>query len=83
MAADLIPKEQLSVGLGYFSIAQAVPGAIGPLLGLAVVEAYGFEALFRVALLLTSVAFVLSFFKYGIAKNAIFRRKAKDEGRSG
>ncbi len=40
MAADLIPKEQLSVGLGYFSIAQAVPGAIGPLLGLAVVEAY-------------------------------------------
>lgn len=62
MAADLIPKEQLSVGLGYFSISQAVPGAIGPLLGLAVVEAYGFEALFRVALLLTSVAFGLSFF---------------------
>jgi MFS family permease len=62
MAADLIPKDKLSVGLGYFSISQAVPGAIGPLLGLAVVENYGFEALFRVALVLTSVAFVLSFF---------------------
>jgi len=61
MAADLIPKEKLSVGLGYFSISQAVPGAIGPLLGLAVVENYGFEALFRVGLLLTSVAFGLSF----------------------
>ena len=84
MAADLIPKEQLSVGLGYFSIAQAVPGAIGPLLGLAVVEAYGFEALFRVALLSDKCRFCFKlFFKYGIAKNAFFRRKAKDEGRSG
>lgn len=62
MAADLIPKDKLSVGLGYFSISQAVPGAIGPLLGLAVVENYGFEALFRVALVLTGVAFGLSFF---------------------
>ena len=85
MAADLIPKEQLSVGLGYFSIAQAVPGAIGPLLGLAVVEAYGFEALFRVALLSDKCRFCFKlFFKYRIAKNAFFWRKAKDkdEGRS-
>ncbi|CZQ95547.1 sugar transport proteins signature 1 [Trichococcus palustris] len=72
MAADLIPKEKLSVGLGYFSIAQAVPGAIGPLLGLAVVEKYGFEALFRVALLLTSVAFVLSFFLSAQTPSTLF-----------
>ena len=56
------PKEQLSVGLGYFSIAQQSLAQSGPLLGLAVVETYGFEALFRVALLLTSIAFLLSFF---------------------
>lgn len=72
MAADLIPKEQLSVGLGYFSIAQAVPGAIGPLLGLAVVENYGFEALFRVALLLTSIAFILSFFLTAESPRTLF-----------
>ncbi|HRL00722.1 MAG TPA: MFS transporter, partial [Trichococcus flocculiformis] len=72
MAADLIPKEQLSVGLGYFSIAQAVPGAIGPLLGLAVVETYGFQALFRVALLLTSVAFGLSFFLSAESPRTLF-----------
>ncbi|MFY9902030.1 MAG: MFS transporter, partial [Trichococcus sp.] len=81
MAADLIPKEQLSVGLGYFSIAQAVPGAIGPLLGLAVVEAYGFEALFRVALLLTSVAFVLSFFlSTESPRTLFFGEKPKTKG---
>lgn len=62
MVADLIPRDKLSVGLGYFSIAQAVPGAIGPLVGLSVAENYGFEALFRVALVLTAIAFGLSFF---------------------
>lgn len=62
MTADLIPKEKLSVGLGYYSIAQSVPSAIGPLIGLTVVENYGFDALFRVALCLTACAFFLSFF---------------------
>ncbi|WP_319995865.1 MFS transporter [Trichococcus shcherbakoviae] len=81
MAADLIPKEQLSAGLGYFSIAQAVPGAIGPLLGLAVVEAYGFEALFRVALLLTSLAFLLSFFISAESPRTLFfGEKPKTKG---
>lgn len=83
MAADLIPKEQLSVGLGYYSISQAVPGAIGPLLGLAVVEAYGFEALFRVAFLLTSFAFVLSFFiSTESPRTLFFGEKAKPKGGS-
>lgn len=62
MTADLIPKEKLSMGLGYFSIAQSVPSAIGPLIGLTVVQNYGFESLFRVALVLTIIAFILSLF---------------------
>ncbi len=62
MTADLIPKEKLSAGLGYFSIAQSLPSALGPLIGLTVVENYGFAALFRIALLLTTLAFVLSLF---------------------
>lgn len=62
MTADLIPKETLTIGLGYFSIAQSVPSAIGPLIGLTVVQNYGFESLFRVALVLTIIAFILSLF---------------------
>lgn len=62
MTADLIPKERLTIGLGYFSIAQSVPSAIGPLIGLTVVQNYGFESLFRVALVLTIIAFILSLF---------------------
>lgn len=80
MAADLIPKEQLSVGLGYFSISQAVPGAIGPLLGLAVVENFGFEALFRVALVLTGMAFGLSFFLSPQARTPLHTGKDAKSG---
>ncbi|WP_430610076.1 MFS transporter [Enterococcus sp. DIV0876] len=61
LAVDTIPEGKLAVGLGYFSIAQAVPSAIGPLIGLTIVENYGFSALFRVAVLLSGTAFLLSF----------------------
>ena len=50
LASDLIPKNRLSVGLGYFSIAQTLPQAIGPLIGLYLVENYGFNSLFFVGL---------------------------------
>ena len=60
LASDLIPRNRLSVGLGYFSIAQTLPQAIGPLIGLYLVQNYGFNSLFFVGLLLTVIAFLAS-----------------------
>ncbi|GCF94060.1 MFS transporter [Enterococcus florum] len=62
MMSDLIPKDQLSIGLGYFSIAQVLPSAIGPVIGLAVVQHSGFQSLFRVGLVFTFLAFFMSLF---------------------
>lgn len=62
VAADLIPPRRLQVGLGYFSLAQVVPSAIGPMLGLAVVERFGYDALFMVGMVLTAISLVLSLF---------------------
>jgi len=76
MAVDTIPEGKLAVGLGYFSIAQAVPSAIGPLIGLAVVENYGFPALFRMAVLLSGTAFLLSLF----LKEQPFSRENRHSG---
>jgi MFS family permease len=76
MTADLIPKEILARGLGYFSIAQSVPSAIGPLIGLTVVENYGFDALFRIALVLTALAFFLSLF---VSESLMVTAKKKNE----
>lgn len=60
VAADLIPPRRLQVGLGYFSLAQVVPSAIGPMIGLAVVERFGYDALFMVGMVLTAVSLLLS-----------------------
>ena len=60
LASDLIPRNRLSMGLGYFSIAQTLPQAIGPLIGLYLVQNYGFNSLFFVGLLLTVIAFLAS-----------------------
>ena len=60
LASDLIPRNRLSVGLGYFSIAQTLPQAIGPLIGLYLVQNYGFNSLFFVGLLLTVIALLAS-----------------------
>ena len=60
MASDLIPKSRLSAGLGYFSIAQTLPSAIGPFIGLYIVEHYGFELLFLTGLILTILAVLMS-----------------------
>lgn len=60
VAADLIPPRRLQVGLGYFSLAQVVPSAIGPMIGLAVVERFGYDALFMVGMVLTAISLMLS-----------------------
>ena len=60
LAADLIPSGRLQTGLGYFSLAQVVPSAIGPLIGLSVVEHFGYRMLFAVGVVLTAVALALS-----------------------
>ena len=60
LAADLIPPGHLQTGLGYFSLAQVVPSAIGPLIGLSVVEHFGYRMLFAVGVVLTAAALALS-----------------------
>lgn len=60
LAADLIPPGRLQTGLGYFSLAQVVPSAIGPLIGLSVVEHFGYRMLFVVGVVLTAAALALS-----------------------
>jgi len=60
LAADLIPPGRLQTGLGYFSLAQVVPSAIGPLIGLSVVEHFGYRMLFVVGVVLTAAALALN-----------------------
>ena len=38
LVADKLPPRQLSIGLGYFSISQTLPAAVGPAIGLLIVN---------------------------------------------
>lgn len=62
MVADQLPPQKLSVGLGYFSISQTLPAAIGPAIGLFFVNRWGFQSLFYFNLTLVLIALSCTFF---------------------
>lgn len=61
MVADKLSPTQLSVGLGYFSISQTLPAAVGPAIGLLIVNHWGFQAMFYFSLALVVGALGLMF----------------------
>ena len=46
LVAEVVPKERLGEGLGYFGLGQVVSQVIGPIAGVAMKEQLGFEKLF-------------------------------------
>lgn len=48
MVADVLPKDRYGAGIGYFSLAMVISSAIGPSLGLWLVDAVGFSMTFAV-----------------------------------
>ena len=49
MVADMLPKEKYSSGLGYYALAQVVSSAIGPSVGLALVDLTNFRVTYALA----------------------------------
>lgn len=64
MASDVLPANKFSTGVGVFALFESVAQAIGPTVGLALVEIVGYQFTFAIssALMLGS-AFVLLFYK--------------------
>lgn len=60
LVADKLPPRQLSIGLGYFSISQTLLAAVGPAIGLLIVNHWGFQAMFYFSLGLVIVALGLT-----------------------
>lgn len=61
LAADALPDEKLSSGIGYFSLAQALAQAVGPSIGLALIGGIGYRYTFLLAASLLILACVLTF----------------------
>lgn len=48
MATDTLPPDRISSGIGFFSMAQAACMAVGPMIGLQLASAFGYNAAFAV-----------------------------------
>ena len=48
MVADMLPKDKYSSGIGYYSLAQTISQAIGPSIGLWLVDTVGYNVTFMV-----------------------------------
>ena len=79
IAADLVPDSRRGEGIGYFGLSITLSIALGPLLGLSIMEPDHFDALFLSAFFLSILAFVLFFFiKMPVLKPLIKRKLAWD-----
>lgn len=60
MAGDVLPSRRLATGIGVFSLGQAGATAIGPSVGLALVQAFGYSATFWIGSVLMGIVVVLA-----------------------
>ncbi len=56
LASSALPPDKMGAGIGYFSLAQAICQAIGPTVGLALVNKIGYSATFSIGALIMLVA---------------------------
>jgi MFS family permease len=60
MASSALPESKMASGLGIFSLGQAVATAIGPSVGLALLEHIGYSVTFLIVAAIVFVSFLLS-----------------------
>lgn len=58
--SDIVPKAKLSEGIGYFGIANTLSAAVGPALGLYIVEVANFTVLFWITVLLGVISLIIT-----------------------
>jgi MFS family permease len=62
MVALLLPEDRMTSGIGMFTLGMVVSMGIAPGVGIWVMESYGYTMFFLVAGVITSVAFLFTFF---------------------
>lgn len=60
IAADLVPAARRSEGMGYFGVSSSLAMAIGPALGLYLVEQFSYLSLYIVATLFVALSLIIS-----------------------
>ena len=79
LASDALPPKQMGTGIGYFALAQALCQAIGPTIGLFLVNKIGYNAVFFIASATMLIAVIItSQIKIGYVKTKKFQITLKN-----
>lgn len=62
IVAQVIPPSRNGEGIGYFSMSIVLATAIGPLIGVSMIEAFGYTSVFAFSLAMAIISFVLGIF---------------------
>lgn len=78
LVSDLVPKEKLQEGIGFYGIANSFAQAIAPGLGIWLIETVGFAWMFRFSSLMTLLA-LLTTMTISLPKQEIKKHKKKSK----
>ncbi|MCF6799566.1 MFS transporter [Priestia megaterium] len=62
LATNLIPKERMGEGIGYFGMATSLGTTLGPMIALSILHSFSFKFLLFITLFLIVVSFIFSLF---------------------
>lgn len=82
LATDLLPRDRLGEGMGYFGLTTSLSMAVAPLIGLWLVGIAGFTALFNVSIMAAVIAFAVSIIP-GYEKSKFMATDKVESGWSG
>lgn len=75
IASDIIPKPRLAEGMGYYGLSLSLGMAIGPALGLFLIQGYSFQLMFNICAGFVLLSFLLALFiKYPNLKIATTKK---------
>lgn len=60
LATETLPSQKMTQGIGYYSLAQTLASAVGPSLGLSMVNHWGYHTAFRVGAAVMGMAAILA-----------------------
>lgn len=62
IVADIVPRSRLNEGVGYFGIAHTVSMAVGPVIGLSILDNFGFVPVFVLASVIAAISILIAIF---------------------
>ncbi len=84
LASEIIPKNRMGEGMGYFGLSTSLSMSIAPVIGLWLLNAYGFNTLIGVTSVLAVVVFPLAaFIRFPAKAPAVTNPSSAGKGKSG